>query len=214
VRIAKHLHDEDEMMYSTLVRTLSFAATGAVLLSASALAQTAPPSKETQIAGAVTPLPEAMRAGAMVMGYDAAFKLTTIRQGTNGMICLADDPRQPEFHPACYHESMEPFMARGRELRASGVKGEQVDTVRFAEVKSGKIKMPSQPASLYQIFGPASVFDPATGKVASGTDALFVVYTPFATEKSTGLSAQPRKVGPWLMFAGTPKAHIMISEKM
>ncbi|MEP7345191.1 MAG: hypothetical protein ABI877_07985 [Gemmatimonadaceae bacterium] len=176
-------------------------------------AQTAPLARDQQIAGAVTPLPESMRAGAAVMGYDAAFKLTNIRQGTNGMICLADDPRLPPFHPACYHESLEPFMSRGRELRASGVKDEQVDTVRFAEVKAGKLKMPTQPASLYQIFGPPTAFDPTTGAV-TGAQALFVVYTPFATEKSTGLSATPRKVGPWLMYPGTPKAHIMISEKM
>jgi hypothetical protein len=182
------------------------------MLPSVAVAQAAPPPAQ-QIAGAVTPLPESMRAGAAVMGYDAAFKLASIRKGTNGMICLADDPRQPEFHPACYHESMEPFMARGRELRASGVKGDQVDTVRFAEAKAGKLKMPTQPASLYQIFGGPKSFDPTTGKVTDA-EALFVVYTPYATEKSTGLSAAPRKVGPWLMYPGTPKAHIMISEKM
>ena len=191
--------------------TLSLLLLGVILPSA-AVAQAAPP-REQQMAGAVTPLPEDMRAGAAVMGYDASFKLTSMRKGTNGMICLADDPRQPEFHPACYHESMEPFMARGRELRASGVKGDQVDTVRFAEAKSGKLKVPTQPASLYQIFGGPKSFDATTGKVTDA-EALFVVYTPYATEKSTGLSAKPRKVGPWLMYPGTPKAHIMISEKM
>lgn len=196
-----------------VMRVLSCAVVGAALMATAAGAQTAPPPRDQQIAGAVTPLPESMRAGAAVMGYDASFKLTTIRPGTNGMICLADDPRQPDFHPACYHESMEPFMARGRELRASGVKGDQVDTVRFAEVKAGKLKMPTQPASLYQIFGGPNSFNPATGAVTDA-QALFVVYTPFATEKSTGLSAQPRKVGPWLMFPGTPKAHIMMAEKM
>ncbi len=196
----------------SLLRLLSCALVGALLPSA-LVAQTAPPPRDQQIAGAVTPLPESMRAGAAVMGYDASFKLTSIRQGTNGMICLADDPRQPAFHSACYHEAMEPFMARGRELRANGVKGDQVDTVRFAEVKAGKLKMPSQPATMYQIFGPPTAFNPTTGAVTDA-QSLFVVYTPFATEKSTGLLATPRKVGPWLMFPGTPKAHIMLSEKM
>ncbi|MFN8580931.1 MAG: hypothetical protein U0163_08165 [Gemmatimonadaceae bacterium] len=171
------------------------------------------PASDVQIAGAVTPLPVSMRASATVLGYDASMKLVSLRKGTNGMICLADDPRQKGFHPACYHESMEPFMARGRELRAQGVKNDQVDTVRFAEVKSGKIKMPTQPASLYQIFAPEGAFNASTGAVTGG-DALFVVYIPFATEQSTGLSAKPQKSGPWLMFPGTPKAHIMLSEKM
>ena len=44
-------------------------------------------------------------------------------------------------------------MLRGRELRAQGVKDPQVDTVRFAEVKSGKLVMPKQPAAMYQLFG-------------------------------------------------------------
>jgi len=199
--------------FSSTMRALSCAGVCAALTATGAKAQTAPPPREQQIAAAVTPLPESMRAGAAVLGYDASFKLTSFRTGTNGMICLADDPRQPDFHPACYHESMEPFMARGRELRASGVKGDQVDTVRFAEVKAGKIKMPTLPATLYQIFGGPNSFNPATGAVTDA-QALFVVYTPFATEKSTGLSTVPRKVGPWLMFPGTPKAHIMMAEKM
>ena len=184
---------------------LCLAGTGATAQSA--------PSAELQIAGAVTPLPATMRAGATVLGYDASLKLVPLRKGTNGMICLADDPKQPQFHPACYHESMEPFMARGRELRAQGMKGEQVDSVRFAEAKSGKITLPTQPASLYQIFAPDGSFNPATG-VVTGGEALFVAYIPYATEQSTGITAKPQKAGPWLMFPGTPKAHIMLSEKM
>jgi hypothetical protein len=159
-----------------------------------------------QIAAAVTPLPAEMRAGATVLGYTAVGKpLVTLRQGTNDMICLAPDPKTA-FHAACYHNSMEPFMARGRALRASGVTGAQVDTVRFAEVKAGKIKMPTQPSMLYQIFG--GTFDSVTAR-ASGGNSLFVTYIPFATAATTGISANPSSTGPWIMFPGTPKAHIM-----
>jgi hypothetical protein len=186
------------------------AACGLVVLPAThARAQTT----EHQIAGAVLPLPEAMRSAATVLGYGTDMKLQTLRRGSNGMICLADDPRDDQFHASCYHEGMEPFMARGRELRASGVTGPQVDTVRFAEVKSGKLKVPSEPASLYQVFAKKDAFDPATGKVTAAT-SLFVIYMPYATEKSTGLLARPREDGPWLMFPGTPKAHIMFTAKM
>ena len=60
------------------------------------------------------------------------------------MTCLASDPKQAEFHAACYHNDMEPFMARGRALRAGGVTGAQVDSVRFREVKEGKLPMPKK----------------------------------------------------------------------
>lgn len=171
------------------------------------------PSGNSQIAAAVLALPEKMREGAGVLGYKTAGKLELLRPAKNGMLCLADDPAEAQFHVSCYHESMDPFMARGRQLREEGVKGAQVDTVRFAEVKSGKIKMPTAPASLYQIFGEPGSYDPASGKVANGR-SLFVVYIPFATEKSTGLSTVPSASSPWLMLPGTPKAHIMFSMSM
>ncbi len=182
-----------------------------VLAASRGVAAQAAPTVAQQIAGAVLALPEKMRAGAGVMGYKTAGKLEVLRPVSNGMLCLSDDPAGKGFHVACYHESMDPFMARGRELRATGVTGAQVDTVRFAEVKAGKIKMPTAPASLYQIF--AEAYDPATGALTK-PDALFVVYIPFATEQSTGLSTVPSDSKPWLMLPGTPKAHIMFSTKM
>ena len=160
-----------------------------------------------QIAAAVTALPQEMRAGAAVLGYEAIGKpLVALREGKNDMICLAPDPTATAFHAACYHKAMEPFMARGRALRSQGVTGGQVDTVRFAEVKSGKLKMPTQPSMLYQIFG--GTFDSVTTKVTGG-QSLFVTYIPFATPETTGISARPSEREPWIMFPGTPKAHIM-----
>ena len=169
------------------------------------------PTASWQIAAAVTPLPEELKAGATVLGYEVAGKLVTLRAGRNDMICLAPDPAMKNFHSACYHNAMEPFMARGRELRASGVKGAQVDTVRFAEVKKGTLKVPAQPSMLYQIFG--GTFDEPSGKVTGGS-ALYITYMPFATTASTGLTSKPSDKSPWLMFPGTPKAHIMFSVSM
>ena len=177
---------------------------------ASAQSTTIAPAAE-QIAAAVLPLPADARAAATVLGYGVDGKLTTLRKGTGSMICLATDPKEPRFHVACYHESMEPFMARGRSLRASGVTGTQVDTVRFREAKAGTLKVPNHPASLYSLTG--GTFDPAT-KTAPGARWLYVVYVPYATSASTGLSDKPQENAPWLMFPGTPKAHIMFVPRM
>jgi len=164
-----------------------------------------------QITAAVLPLPADARASATVLGYGADGKLTMLRKGSGAMTCLADDPKLPQFHVACYHDSMEPFMARGRELRASGVTGTQVDSVRFREAKAGTLKLPSHPASLYSLTG--GTFDPKTG-TATGARLLYVVYIPYATGATTGLSEKPQDNGPWIMFAGTPKAHIMFTPRM
>ncbi len=191
-----------------LLIACSFAAASAVR----AQAPSPLPTVDQQIAAAVLPLPKEMQAGATVMGYRTADKLEVLRAGKSGMICLALFAVEKTFHVACYHEGMEPFMARGRELRAQGVKDPKVDSVRYAEVASGKLKMPKT-AALYQIFGKANSWDAATGKV-SDASTLLVVYIPGATAESTGLSPQPTKIGPWIMFPGTPKAHIMISGTM
>jgi hypothetical protein len=181
-----------------------------VVTVAAAQTPTIAPAEE-QIAAAVLPLPADARATATVLGYGADGKLTTLRKGVGSMICLARDPKQAQFHVACYHESMEPFMARGRELRASGVTGTQVDSVRFREAKSGTLKVRDHPASLYSLTGGS--FDPAT-KTAQGARWLYVVYIPYATAASTGLSDKAQENAPWIMFAGTPKAHIMFVPKM
>lgn len=184
-----------------------------VAATAPAAAQKALPTVDQQIATAVLALPENMRANATVMGWKTAGKLEVLRQGTNGMNCLAQFAVEENFHISCYHEGMEPFMGRGRELREQGIRvPAQLDSVRYREVREGKIKMPVQ-AALYQIFGNKTSWDPVTGKL-SDTRSLFVIYVPGATGESTGLSTSPQQNAPWLMNAGTPKAHIMFTASM
>jgi hypothetical protein len=189
---------------------ISAAPLGAQATSASVVV---PPAAE-QIAAAVLPLPAQFRADATVLGYRAGSpRLVTLRDAKGAFVCLASDPAADGFHVACYHRSLEPFMARGRVLRAAGVKDDRVDSTRFAEVRAGTLAMPSHPAALYQLFGPRGAYDSKSG-TAPQARSLFVVYLPGATAASTGLSTQPAPDAPWLMLPGTPKAHIMFQPKM
>ncbi len=162
-----------------------------------------------QIAAAVSPLPANMRANATVLGYRPDGKLVTLRGGSSDMICLADDPAQKMYHVACYHRSLEPFMARGRELHARKLSREAIDSIRMSDIKSGRYSMPTKPATLYQYFAPRDSVDASTGLV-NDASYLYVVYTPYATSASTGLTANPIEGGPWIMYPGKPWAHIMI----
>jgi hypothetical protein len=193
------------------LRTCAVAATLLTVAAASPSRRSPVPPAEQQIAAAVLPLPVEFRASAKVLGYGADGKLTTLRAGTGAFICLASDPQAERFHVACYHRSMEPFMARGRALRASGVKGERVDTARFAEVRAGKLRMPNTPAALYSLTGGA--FSAAKGTV-TGARALYVIYIPGSTAESTGIPSRPSENTPWIMFPGTPKAHVMFVPNM
>lgn len=178
------------------------------------LALTAPlaaqvPAAELQIAGAVSAAPEALRADATVLGYRNYHRLTTIREGTGSMVCLADDPSESSWHVACYHKDLEPFMRMGRDLKAQGLSHSQVDSARMAAVESGALKMPDGPRTLYNLYAPADSVDAATG-LARGAAGLPVVYLPYATAESTGLPTRPGGGLPWLMYPGKPWAHIMI----
>ncbi|MDX1531865.1 MAG: hypothetical protein R3362_10100 [Rhodothermales bacterium] len=173
----------------------------------------APPAADVQITAAVAPLPEVFRPDATVLGYASDRDgLVPLREGDGAFVCLADDPAVERFHVACYHRSLEPFMARGRALRAEGYAAE-VDSIRYAEIDAGTLPMPDHPAALYSLTGPPETFDAATGSI-SGARPLYVVYIPFATAASTGLPTEPVTGAPWLMFPGTPKAHIMFVPEM
>lgn len=163
---------------------------------------------EHQIASAILAAPEARRAEAAVLGYTPEGKLVTLREGTNDLICLADNPHDDSFSVACYHRDLEPFMARGRELSAQGLKGRERHEARWKEIEEGKLFMPREPRTLYVLNGKG--FDAASGKVINPY-LRWVIYTPYATPATTGLSTEPSPGAPWLMFAGTPGAHIMIN---
>ena len=169
------------------------------------------PSTAIQIKTALLAAPKEKRDSCTVYGYSADKQLILLKQGTNELICLADDPGEPDFSVACYVKDLEPFMQRGRELRKQGLTGQQVFDEREKEVKAGSLQMPKQPAALYVYSAKQKDVDAATGEVKNGY-LRYVIYIPYATVASTGLPEKPSADGmPWIMNAGTHGAHIMIN---
>lgn len=169
------------------------------------------PAAEVQIKNAVLAAPQEQRENATVMGYSPKGELVVLRKGSNGMICLADDPTQNGFNASCYHQDLDEFMARGRVLKKEGKSFQEIFDMREAEVKSGKLKMPKQPTTLYVYSTSAEKYNAATGDIQDGY-LRYVVYIPYATSESTGLPLKPDAPGqPWIMDPGTHRAHIMIN---
>lgn len=165
---------------------------------------------EIQIATATLPAPDAEKEGAMVYGYDRKGNFVVLREGSNNLVCIADNPDKEGISVSCYSKKLEPFMARGRELNKQGLNFEQKMEIRGEEVASGKLKMPDAPSMMYVYFGKSENYNPATGELKDGK-FRYVIYTPFATTESTGLPDKPHAPGmPWLMDPGTHRAHIMI----
>ena len=169
------------------------------------------PSAAIQIKTALLAAPSEKRDSCTVYGYSADKQLIVLKQGTNEMICLADNPDEPGFSVACYVRDLEPFMKRGRELRKQGIRDQMLVDEREKEVNAGTLQMPKQPAALYVYSADEKDFEPATGEVKNGY-LRYVIYIPYATAASTGLPEKPSAPGmPWIMDAGKSRAHIMIN---
>jgi hypothetical protein len=162
---------------------------------------------ETQVEQAVLAAPESMRAAATVLGYGGGDRpgdpLTVLREGTNSLICLADDPGAEGFHVACYQSALDGFMVLGRRLKAEGMGRSEIMDARYAALRDGDFTMPDR-ALLYSVSADDGPDD------LEGARRLAVVYVPGATAEELGLPARPDGTAPWLMLPGTPWAHIMI----
>lgn len=196
-----------------MIPRLSFATTVAAMLSTSAAAPALAQhpwsglSRDAQIALAVRAAPAELAEGAMVQGYDAAGAFVTLRRGSNGLICMAPNPQREDFEVSCHHEGLEAFFARGRELSAQGVTGQDRVRRRWEEFTAGELAIPYGAVN-YILTG--SGFDPASYEVVDPY-VRWTIYTPNATPETTGISTQPAAGAPWLMFPGTPGSHIMIT---
>ncbi|MFX0557320.1 hypothetical protein ACOCEA_11020 [Maribacter sp. CXY002] len=163
-----------------------------------------------QIKTATLPAPELEKDKAMVYGYNSMGDFVVLREGSNNLICIADDPNRKGISVSCYSKKLEAFMKRGRELAFEGKGIKEKREIRGMEVAQGLLEMPKEPSMTYIYFGSDEAYDENTGELADG-QFRYVIYTPFATTESTGLPDKPHAKGmPWLMDPGTFRAHIMV----
>ena len=169
------------------------------------LAATADLAAQDAIALAVAPIPsEAESATAKVIQKQGE-EWVTLREGSGPFICIADDASANGFHAACYHDSLEPYMARGRALAAQGIAGRENVELRMAEIEAGTLEMPRY-AFLHAIYAGEGW----AGEMDDVQRHQTVIYTPFATAEDVGLPTSATR-GAWLMGAGTANSHVMIT---
>lgn len=166
---------------------------------------------EIQIKTATLAAPEELREGTMVYGYNEQGEMVVLREGTNYLVCVADDPGKKGINVTCYSKKLEPFMARGRQLTEEGMTEMQRRDIRRQEAESGDLELPDAPAMTYILTGSDENYNPETGDLADG-HFRYVIYIPYATAESTGLPEKPFVPGmPWIMDPGTHRAHIMVT---
>ena len=171
----------------------------------------APSVSSSTIAAAVLPLPEQLRPGATVVRLNTSLQPEVLRQGKNGMVCIADRPNDEAFDVRCYRDTFIPVVYRAFQL------GYQVDGEKVAsEIKSGKLKLSNEPTAGYRCLGPNAGYDPARQSINSQIECWQSIHFPFRTAAEIGLpderavpESQQREV-PYVMASGTYWSHVMI----
>ena len=98
---------------------------------------------------------------------------------------------------------MDAFFTRVEQLAITVKSEAELRDALGTEIKSGKLKMPVGGTVNYAL----------TGRSAHDALPIMGIFVPNATSESTGLSIEPNNYRPWLMWAGTPVAHVMVPGK-
>ena len=172
------------------------------VLAAPSLVSSQELSVEAQVAEAVLPLPDSLRAGATVVIYDARGNPQVLRAGTNSVVCHPNVAGAPGYFVRCYHKALAQQHNMEAKLFAEGKQLADVQATVQAAIKAGTLNAPPTGTMEYV----------RRGETREKSILLWVMMMPNATGESTGLSTAESQTAPWLMFAGTPGAHIMMPQ--
>jgi len=159
-------------------------------------------SVEDKVDQALLAAPESLRDDATVVEYAIAGQRTTLRQGTNSLVCEPDKP-EPGFRVQCYHKSWQPVRDRMQKWAADGKTAEESLALFDEALASGEL----------EDFVPGAIQYLLAGPDGESAELRLTIRLPNATAESVGIPTQERTDGPWLMWAGTPRAHIMLPSR-
>jgi hypothetical protein len=171
------------------------AAKSAPIAAASSEPPSAPTGDAAIIASALDAAPPAIGKDAEVMTMSADGSMRSVRRGSNGFTCIPDDPSTPGPDPMCADaNAMEWTMA----------------------LMAHKPPPKGKPGLIYMLKGgvDASNTDPYATKPTAGADwvrtgpHVMVVDDPAILAGYPG-GPKPDTTRPYVMYAGTPYAHLM-----
>jgi hypothetical protein len=136
-------------------------------------------STQDQIAQAVSPLPEGMRASATVVYYDAKGEPIVLRQGTGAIVCTTDQHRNT-FAVSCYHKILRAQRDIEAKMRTEGKDAKDIQASVQAARDSGRLPRPPQRTMMYM----------RSGKTEAEAKVLRVMLMPGVTPESTGLPTE------------------------
>jgi len=179
-------------------RTLTLVGLALLLGIAGRAAAQGKSTKAHKIANAMTAAPRSISGSATIMDWPAAegAQMTTLRAGTNGWTCLPDFPNTKGNDPMCVDDEWLPFM--GAMMAKTTPK-----------VSHAGIGYMTAPGGAY-----GSNTDPYASKATPdnewGYDPPHVMLLVTDPAALVGIPTSRQSGGPWVMWRGTPYAHIMV----
>lgn len=157
-----------------------------------AAAQSSTTSVEARIRGALSAAPESVAEHATVADLDG----TILRAGTNDWVCMPDMPDLPNNAPMCLD-------ANWREL-INAVQNQRAP--KFAGIAISYMLQGDNPVSNTDPYAKGPT--PDNQWIQAGQPHIMVGVSD--ARMLEGLSTDPNSGGPFVMWHGTPYAHIMI----
>ncbi len=157
----------------------------------------APGTPEWKMQDAMSAAPRAIAAGATLMEWGATptAQPTQLRAGTNGWTCFADNPATPGDDPMCVDAA---FSAWATAWMAH--KPPRITSFGVAYMlKGGTDASNTDPFKMR----------PDSGQPWVDTGPHVMVVVP-NIQNLRGVSTDPRNGGPYVMWSGTPYAHVMV----
>lgn len=168
------------------------AKTGAMLEATTHVGAPHSASDPSLIASALSAAPASVAAGATVVGHDGR----VLRKGTTDWVCMPDMPDVPNNTPMCLDAPWRGFIEAWMTKKTP-----VISSLGFGYMLQGDM-----PVSNVDPFATAPT--PSNQWIANG-DAHVMVLFPDARLLET-LSSDPKSGGPFVMWKGTPYAHVMV----
>jgi len=149
------------------------------------------PTRQETISSALAAAPAGVARGAAVVDWEGQ----ELRPGTNGWTCLPDVPNTPGNDPMCLDE---PWMMWAQAWQAH--EPLEIDRVGLAYMLVG-----GSDASNTDPWAT----EPAPGDVWVNSGPHVMIIVPDVAQLE-GIPTDPDNGGPWVMWKGTPYAHIMM----
>ena len=180
------------------MKTFIFLAFAITTLTPTAYAQ----SDSELIEQALAASPRRARDGATVVKWSGDHTYTTIKEGTNQVVCYsrADQRDRPPFAVQCTSLANLERVTQNRRFRADSSDAEAERALVAAAAQDGTREDVA--------FG--SFFRSMNGTSQAQAGIHTTIAMPGATAASSGFPDSPGQGGAWLMATGTTEAHLMI----